>query len=92
MNYDVSDHMPVVCETVCEKIKTETFNQKYVQEFSTFDVWVFLNNFRIKVQNIRFYAKFCEDVNRCWVEFKAIFSGMVYHNALMKFLNKKNKN
>ena len=54
VNYDVSDHMPVVCETVCEKIKTETFNQKYVQEFSTFDVWVFLNNFRIKVQNIRF--------------------------------------
>ena len=38
VNYDVSDHMPVVCEIICRKTETKTFNQKYVQDFSTFDV------------------------------------------------------
>ena len=52
VNYDVSDHMPVVCEIICEKTKTEAFNQKYIQDFSTFDVGVFLNSLRMKLQHM----------------------------------------
>ena len=55
--------MPAVCELICEKPKTETFNQKYVQDFSTFDVGVFLNSLRMKLQNMRLYAECCEGVN-----------------------------
>ena len=89
VNYNVSDHMPVVCEIVCEKPKTVTFNQKYVQDFSSFDVWVFLNSLRMKLQHMRLYAECCEGVNKCWDEFEAIFSGTVYHHAPIKVLNKK---
>ena len=39
--------MPDGCETICEKTKTETFNQKYAQNFSTFDVGVFLNSLKM---------------------------------------------
>ena len=89
VNYDISDHMPVVCEIVCEMTKTKTFNQRYVQDFSTFDVGVFLNSLRMKLQNMRLYAECCEDVNKCWDEFEGIFGGVVYHHAPIKVLNKK---
>ena len=81
--------MPVVCEIICEKTKTKTFNQKYVQDFSTFDVGVFLNSLRIKLQNMRLYAESCEDVNKCWDEFEAIFSETVFHHGPIKMLNRK---
>ena len=89
VNYDVSDHMPVVCEIICEKTKTEAFNQKYIQDFSTFDVGVFLNNLRMKLKNMSLYAECSEGVNKCWDEFEAIFSGTVYYHAPIKVLNKK---
>ena len=89
VNYDVSDHMPVVCEIISEKAKTEAFNQKYVQDFSTFDVGVFLNSLRMKLQNMSLYAECSEGVNKCWDEFGAVFSGTVYYHAPIKVLNKK---
>ena len=60
----VFDHMPVVCEIICEKAKTETFIKKYVQDFSTFDVEFFLSSLRMKLQSMRFYAECCEGVNK----------------------------
>ena len=89
----VFDHMPVVCEIICEKAKTETFIKKYVQDFSTFDVEFFLSSLRMKLQSMRFYAECCEGVNKWWNEFEAIFGGTLYHHAPIKVLNKKkNKN
>ena len=43
------NHIPVVCKFICGKTKTETYNQKYVQGISTFDVGVFLNCLRMKL-------------------------------------------
>ena len=81
--------MPVVCEIICEKTKTETFNQKHVQDFRTFDVEVFLNSPRMKLQDMRLYTECFEGMNKCWDEFEAIFSGTVYHYDPIKVLNKK---
>ena len=85
LNYDVSDHMPVVCEIICETTKIEVFNQKYIQNFSTFDVGVFLNNLRMKMQNMSLYAEISEGVNKCWDDFEAIFSGTVYYLLQSKY-------
>ena len=63
----------------------------HVQDFSTFDVRVFLNNLRMKLENMGLYAESFEGVNKCWNEFKAIFSGTVYYHAPIKVLNKKKK-
>ena len=49
--------MPVVCKIICKKTKTETFNQKYVKYFSTFDVGVFSNSLRMKLQNMKLYEE-----------------------------------
>ena len=82
------DHLPVVCKIICEKTKTEAFNQKYIQDFSTFDVGVFLNSLRMKLQNMSLYAECSEGVNKCWDEFEAIFSRTVYNHASITVLNK----
>ena len=34
-------------------------------------------------------AENCEDVNKCWDEFKSIFSGTVFDHAPVKILSKK---
>ena len=39
--------------------------------------------------SMRFYAEYCECVNKCWDEFEAIFSGTVYHHTSIKLLIKK---
>ena len=78
--------MPVVCEIISEKPKTVTFNQKYVQDFSSFDVGVFLNILRMKLQNMRLYAECCEDVNKYWDEFESLSS------CSNQSIKKKNKN
>ena len=65
VNYNVFDQMPVVCKVICKKTRTETFNQKYVQDFSTFDVGVFINSLRMELQKLRLYAECCEGVNKC---------------------------
>ena len=92
VNYFMSDHMLAMYEIICEDTKIEAFKQKYVQDFSIFNVGVFLNSLRLKLQNIKLYAECCEGVNKCLDEFEAIFNGSIHHHTPIKVLNKKNKN
>ena len=89
VNYFMSDHMLAMYEIICEDTKTEAFKQKYVQDFSIFDVGVFLNSLRMKLQNMRLYAECCEGVNKFWDEFEAIFNGSIHHQTHIKVLNEK---
>ena len=50
VNYDMSDQKSIVCEVSCGKNKNEVCYQKSVQDFSKFDVWVFMNNFNVKIE------------------------------------------
>ena len=38
VNYDISDHIPVVCDVSWEKTKYKVCYEKSVEEFSKFDV------------------------------------------------------
>ena len=78
VNYFMSDHMLAMYEIICEDTKIEAFKQKYVQDFSIFDVGVFLNSLRMKLQNMRLYAKCPEGMNKCWNEFEDILYVTVY--------------
>ena len=48
ITYHISDHMPVVCEVSCEKNENGVSYQKSVQDFSKFNVGVFLNDLNVK--------------------------------------------
>ena len=84
--------MPVVCEVSCEKNKNVVSNQKSVQDFSKFNVGVFLNDLNAKLNNMRMSITNRENVNECWNEFERVFSSTVFFHAPIKILNKKIKN
>ena len=89
VDYDISDHMPVICEIKCEKSKNELCDLKSFQDFSKFEVGAFLNDLSVKLRNMSLCVKHCEDVNKCWNEFESIFSGTVFDHAPIKILSKK---
>ena len=89
MDYDISDHMPVVCKNNLEKSKMENCDLKSFQDFSKFEVVAFLNDLSVKLRNMSLCDKRCEDINKCWDEFESIFSGTVFDHAPIKILTKK---
>ena len=89
VNFDISDHMPVVCEISCVKSKKGVCYQKSVQDFSKFDVGVFLNNLNVNLEKMRLSITNFEDVNVCWSKFESVFSSTVFNNAPIKILSKK---
>ena len=91
MDYDISDHMPVVCEIKCEKSKDEYYILKSFQDFSKFELEAFLNDLSVNLRNMSICAKNCEDVNKWWVELNSILSGTIFEYAPDKILSKKEK-
>ena len=89
VDYDISDHMPVICEIKCEKSKNEYCDLRSFQDFSKFEVGAFLNDLSVKLRGMNLCAENCEDVNKCWDEFESIFSGTVFDHAPVKILSKK---
>ena len=53
VNYDISDHLPVVCEILCKKKENVICYQKSVQDFSKFDVGVFLNDLNANLGKLK---------------------------------------
>ena len=71
---------PFICH-LCAKLFVKILKLKiltYVKYFSTFDVGIFLNSLRMKLQNMRLYAKCPEGMNKCWNEFEDILYVTVY--------------
>ena len=52
-NYDISDHMSVVYEVSCEKNENGVSYQKPVEDFSIFNVGVFINDLNVKFNNMK---------------------------------------
>ena len=73
-NYDISDHMPVVCEVSCEKNENGVSYQKSVQDFSKFNVGVFLNDLNVNLNKMKICIQNRENVNKCWNEFERIIA------------------
>ena len=65
VDYDISDHMPVVCKNNLEKSKMENCDLKSFQDFSKFEVVAFLNDLSVKLRNMSLCDKRCEDINKC---------------------------
>ena len=91
VDYDISDHMPVVCEIKCLMNKNELCYQKSVQDFSKFDVGVFLNDLRRNLGKLKMSITKGEDINECWNEFESVFGSTVFYHAPIKILNKKDQ-
>ena len=91
VNYDIPDHMPVVCEVSCEKNENGVSYQKSVQSFSKFNVGVFLNDLSVKLNKLKMSFINRENVNECWNEFERAFSSTVFFRAPIKILNKNDQ-
>ena len=89
MDYDMFDHMPVICEIKCEKYKNEYCDLRSFQDFSKFEVGAFLNDLSMKLRNMSLCAVNCEDVNKCKDEFESIFNGTVFDHAPVKISSKE---
>ena len=76
-NYDISDHIPVVCGVLCEKTKNKVCYQRSVQDVSILNV-IFLNNLNMTLRSMRLCMESCVNDNECWNKYECIFSSTVF--------------
>ena len=93
VNYDISDHMPVVCYGLFGKTKHNMYYEKSVHNFSKFDVMVFLNYLNIQLKNRHeVVIENHKYLNYCWREFECILIVQFYTMLQVSLPLKKNIN